>query len=149
MEPTPEQDDYPTQVIEAVRASEVLSIFFLRVGRSLIIDARRHGDGGPAVLLDDMVSTPEERLASFDRLRPGFPLPERLTIAPWAGAVRSFAEAGVLDAVVDRCRLEGGEGLADAAHTLYHELRRLERRALRDLVRGVGMRPLWERDPDG
>ncbi|MGH2561708.1 MAG: hypothetical protein ACRDJH_21795, partial [Thermomicrobiales bacterium] len=66
----PEQDDYSDQVIEAVRVSEVLSIFFLRVGRSLIVDTRRHGNGGPAILLDGMVATPEERLASFDRLRP-------------------------------------------------------------------------------
>ncbi|MGH2557609.1 MAG: hypothetical protein ACRDJH_00985, partial [Thermomicrobiales bacterium] len=80
-------------------------------------------------------------------LRPGFPIPERLTLAPWAGAVRVFAESGVLNAVIDRCRLEGGEGLAEAAHTLYHELLRLERRALRDLVRGVGMRSMWEREP--
>ncbi|MGH2531926.1 MAG: hypothetical protein ACRDJW_06420 [Thermomicrobiales bacterium] len=143
----PEQDEYPGQVIEAVRASEVLSIFFLRIDRSLIIDMRRHGNGGPAILLDGMVATPEERLASFDRLRPGFPIPERLTLAPWAGAVHVFAETGILDAVIDRCRFEGGEGLAEAARTLYQELLRLERRALRDLVRGVGMRSMWEREP--
>lgn len=145
----PEHDEYSAQVIDAVRGSEVLSIFFLRVGRSLILDARRYGDDGPAILLDGMVATPEERLASFERLRPAFPIPDRLTLAPWPGAVRGLADSGVLEAIVERCRFEGGDGLADAARTLYDELRRLERKALRDLVRGVGMRTVWERGAGG
>jgi hypothetical protein len=84
-------------------------------------------------------------LLSFRRLRPELPLPERLTLAPWPGAVTSLAESGILDAIFDRCRLEGGEQLVDQVQELYRELRVIERSQLRDLVRGVGMKTLWQR----
>lgn len=145
----PEHDDYPEQVIAAVRSAEVLSIFFLRVGRSLILDLRKSDRTAPAVLLDGMVESPQMRLASFSRLRPDLPLPERLTLVPWPGAIRGFAETKILDAVIHRCRMEGGEPLAAKAQALYAELQRLERQALRDLVRGVGMETIWQREAEG
>jgi hypothetical protein len=59
--------------------------------------------------------------------------------------VRSLAESGILDAIVERCRLEGGEELVDQVQELYRELKIIERSQLRDLVRGVGMKTLWQR----
>jgi hypothetical protein len=141
----PATDEFHERFVGAVRTAEVLSVFFLRVGQSLILDMRHHGDEGPLVLLDDMVETPSDRLLSFRRLRPELPLPERLTLAPWPGAVTSLAESGILDAILDRCRLEGGEQLVDQIQELYRELRIIERSQLRDLVRGVGMKTLWQR----
>ena len=141
----PATDEFHERFVGAVRTAEVMSIFFLRVGQSLILDMRRHGDEGPLVLLDDMVETPSDRLLSFRRLRPELPLPERLTLAPWPGAVTSLAESGILDAMYERCRLEGGEQLVDQIQELYRELKIIERTQLRDLVRGVGMQTLWQR----
>ncbi len=143
----PATEEFHERFVGAVRTAEVMSVFFIRVGQSLILDMRRHGDEGPLVLLDDMVETPSDRLLSFRRLRPELPLPERLTLAPWPGAVTSLAESGILDAIYDRCRLEGGEQLVDQVQELYRELRTIERTQLRDLVRGVGMKTLWQRGP--
>jgi hypothetical protein len=141
----PATDEFHERFVGAVRTAEVMSVFFLRVGQSLILDMRHHGDEGPLVLLDDMVATPSDRLLSFRRLRPELPLPERLTLAPWPGAVTSLAESGILDAMYERCRLEGGEQLVDQIQELYRELKIIERTQLRDLVRGVGMQTLWQR----
>ena len=143
----PATDEFHERFVGAVRTAEVMSVFFLRVGQSLILDMRHHGDEGPLVLLDDMVATPSDRLLSFRRLRPELPLPERLTLAPWPGAVTSLAESGILDAIIERCRLEGGEQLVDQIQELYRELRIIERSQLRDLVRGIGMKTLWQRGP--
>jgi hypothetical protein len=140
-----EPDDYPQRVIEAVRTGEVVSLFFPRLGCSLILDWRRGHEEGPAALLDGLVASPSERLASFERLRPGLPLPDRLTLVPWTAALRAFVETGVLEAVVQRCRLDGGEAMARTVQEHFRELERRERRTLRDLVRGVGMRTIWER----
>jgi hypothetical protein len=134
------------QVLMAVKDAEVLSIFFPRVGRSLILDCRKADESGPGIMLDGMVESPEARLNSFRRLRPGLPLPQQLTLAPWPGAVRVFAEVGLLDALVGRCRDEGGEELASLAQAQFSELRRLEREAMRSLVRGDGMYTIWQRD---
>jgi hypothetical protein len=150
MDPTDDQTgQFHERLMGAVRTAEVMSVFFLRVGQSLILDMRRNDDEGPLVLLDGMVATPRDRLLSFRRLRPELPLPERLTLAPWPGAVASLAEAGIWDAIVERCRLEGGEVLVEHLRELYEELRSMERAQLRDLIRGVGMKTLWQRDPNG
>jgi hypothetical protein len=138
--------EFVDQVLMAVKGAEVLSIFFPRVGRSLILDTRRLGDEGPAVILDGMVESPEARLQSFQRLRPGLPLPAQLTLAPWPGAIRVFAEVGLQEAFIDRCRNEGGDEMANRATAHFAKLRRLEREALRSLVRGDGMYTIWKRD---
>jgi hypothetical protein len=137
--------EFVDQVLMAVKGAEVLSIFFPRVGRSLILDCRRLDNEGPTVILDGMVESPEARLQSFQRMRPSLPLPSQLTLAPWPGAVRVFAEVGLLEAFVDRCQDEGGDALADQATERFSELQRLERDGLRSLVRGDGMYTIWKR----
>jgi hypothetical protein len=141
----PAADEFHERFLGAVRTAEVMTVFFLRIGQSLILDMRRHGEEGPVLLLDEMVATPRDRLLSFHRLRPELPLPERLTLVPWPGAIGTLAETGILEAILDRCRLEGGEELVDQVQELYRELKSIERSQLRDLVRGVGMHTLWER----
>lgn len=142
------EDQFEERMTDALRTAEVLSVFFVRVGRSMILDTRREGVTGPAVIVDDIVSTPQARLQSFRRLRPGLPLPDRLTLAPWAAGVREFESSGLLDVLLERCRLEGGDSLAVSAREAYRRLVNLEQRYLRDLVRGVGMETIWQRsDP--
>lgn len=140
--------DFHERMLAALREAEVMSIFFVRVGQSLIVDMRRSGFTEPAAMLDDIVSTPQARLQSFRRLRPGLPLPERLTLAPWAQAVSDFERQGYLAALLERCVLEGGDELRETARAAYRQLEILEQRYLRDLVRGVGMQTIWQRsDP--
>jgi hypothetical protein len=142
------EEQFHERMREALRTAEVMSVFFVRVGRSLILDMRHDGSTGPAAMLDDIVSTPQARLQSFRRLRPGLPLPERLTLAPWTGGIREFAQRGHLDELLTRCRQEGGDALHDGAAKAFKQLEMLEQEYLRDLVRGVGMKTIWQRsDP--
>ncbi len=129
----------------ALRTADVLSIFFVRVGQSMIIDTRDNGSIGPAIMLDQIVASPRDRLESMRTLRPGMPLPERMTLAPWTAAVRDFESSGVLESLLERCRFVGGEQLSDDALKAYQRLVKIERRFLRDLVRGVGMKTIWSR----
>lgn len=142
------EEPFDDRIIEALRTAEVISVFFVRVGRSMILDSRSALGVEAAIILDDIVSTPQARLQSFRRLRPGLPLPDRLTLAPWTGAIRDFSERGMLDALLERCLREGGPPLRAAAEGAYQQLVNLERKYLRDLVRGVGMQTIWQRsDP--
>ena len=59
------------KIIRALAEAEVMSIFFPRVGKALIVDTRHDADHGPVVLMDDMVGSAEERLQSVRRLRTG------------------------------------------------------------------------------
>jgi hypothetical protein len=145
----PATDEFNERFEGAVRTAEVMSIFFPRIGQSLILDMRHVGNDGPLVLLDVMVASPNDRLLSFRRLRPELPLPERLILAPWPGAISSFDESGILAAIVDRCQLEGGEVLVDQIQELYRELLLLERRLLRNMLRGIDTETIWKRKTDG
>ena len=142
------EEEFIVRMREALDTAEVMSIFFVRVGRSMILDLRRDDATGPAAMLDDIVSTPEARLQSFRRLRPGLPLPDRLTLAPWTNAVRDFKQQGLLEALLSRCLRDGGDLLHDDAGRAFRQLEILEQKYLRDLVRGVGMTTIWQRsDP--
>jgi hypothetical protein len=141
-------DRFTERMQDVLRTAEVISVFFVRVGQSMILDFRREGVVGPAILIDDIVSSPEARLQSFRRLRPDLGLPERLMLAPWAGGVREFGINGLLDEILDRCEREGGVALRHEARRAYRRLELLERKYLRDLVQGIGMETIWQRsDP--
>ena len=135
------------KIIRHLSEDEVMTIFFPRVGKSLIVDARHDMENGPAVLLDDMVASPEERLQSIRRLRPQFGKPGQLTLAPWFGGVRAFAERGVLDTIVSRFDAMGFPDAAAAATDAFRTLRRTERDLLLDLIAGNprSTRTYWQR----
>jgi len=143
--------DYPfnlasDKIIRHLTDAEVMSIFFPRLGKTLIVDARHNYENGPVMLLDGMVRTPEERLRSIRRLRPQFEQLGQLTLAPWAGSTRSFIERGILDAITTRFEAMGFTEAANAAHDTFRELRGIEREIMRNLVTGDPRttRTLWQ-----
>lgn len=135
------------KIISALAEAEVMSIFFPRVGKALIVDTRHNTDHGPVVLIDDMVGSAEERLQSVRRLRPEFTEIAQLTLAPWIGSTRAFAEQGILEAIVARFHAMGFHDAADEAMTVFQRLRRHESQVMRDLVAGDAQttRTIWAR----
>jgi hypothetical protein len=135
------------KIINALAEAEVMSIFFPRVGKALIVDTRHDAEHGPVVLIDEMVGSAEERLQSVRRLRPEFTEIAQLTLAPWLGSTRSFAEQGILEAIVARFQAMGFPDAADEAMTAFHRLRRHETRVMRDLIAGDAQttRTVWAR----
>ncbi len=136
-----------SKIIRALAEAEVMSIFFPRVGKALIVDTRHDADHGPVVLMDGMVGSAEERLQSVRRLRPEFTAIAQLTLAPWFGSVRAFAEQGIFDAIVERFRAMGYDDAANDAVRAFRALRRHERQVLLDLIAGEAQttRTLWAR----
>ena len=124
------------KIIRALAEAEVMSIFFPRIGKAFVVDTRHDTENGPAVFVDEMVSSPEERLQSIRRQRPQFKELAQLTLAPWFGSTRTFAEQGILEAIVGRLHALGFPDAADGAMTAFRHLRRAERSMLRDLVVG-------------
>lgn len=135
------------KIIRALAEAEVMSIFFPRVGKALIVDTRHDADRGPVVLMDDMVGSAEERLQSVRRLRPEFTEIAQLTLAPWLGSTRAFAEQGILEAIIRRFQALGFHGEADDVTRAFNALRRQERRMTLDLIAGEAQttRTLWAR----
>jgi hypothetical protein len=140
-----EDEFYPDQLKVALADAMVMSIFFMRVGSSLILDLRTAAGISPAVFVDGMTSTPRERLLSFRHLRPQLPIPDEITLAPWAERVRDFEREGVLGRLLERCDEVGGGELIAMARTAYLKMLAEERKILRDIVSGPGMETIWER----
>jgi hypothetical protein len=136
-----------TKIIRALAEAEVMSIFFPRIGKALIVDTRHDAEHGPVVLIDEMVGSAEERLESVRRLRPEFTEIAQLTLAPWLGSARAFAEQGILEAIVERFHAMGYHDAANDAMTVFHRLRRHERHVMLDLVAGDPQttRTVWAR----
>ncbi|MGI8688076.1 MAG: hypothetical protein ACR2M3_05810 [Thermomicrobiales bacterium] len=135
------------RIIRALAEAEVMSIFFPRIGKALIVDTRHDANHGPVVLMDGMVGSAEERLQSVRRLRPEFTEIAQLTLAPWLGSTRAFAEQGIFDAIVERFRAMGFHDAAHDAIRAFRELRRHERQMMCDLIAGEMQttRTLWAR----
>jgi hypothetical protein len=140
-----EDEFYPDQLKVALADAIVMSIFFIRVGSSLILDFRSAEGVDPAVLVDGMTASPRDRLLSFRRLRPELPIPEEITLAPWAERARDFERDGVLDRLIERCDEVGGAELIELARAAYLKLLAEERKILREMVSGAGMETIWER----
>lgn len=141
--------DLYERMIDAVRSAEVITIFFPTAMRALILDARRTMQSPPKVFVDRMVESGEARLRSFARLRPELPTPETITLMPWSGYVRQFDESGVLEAMRDRCRWEGDDDLVEELERSYMRLLLGERKVRKAIVRGSGLRTLWQRSDAG
>lgn len=144
----PEEGPFQERLTAMIRTADVMSILFTRVAQSLIVDFRSEPGKPPIVTTDPIVDSARERLLSFRRLRPELPLPEQLTLAFWMPSVREFETNGALDALLDRCQLQGGEAMRDGAHSAYRRLLKREHQYLRSMVLGVGMETLWERPRD-
>ena len=144
-----ESDDFTERLKAAIESAEVVSVFFVRVGHSLIMDLRHDTESDPVVMLDRMAESPYQRLLSFSNLRPTLALPDEITLAPWTERVTDFQESGVLQIFLDRCRFAGGEQLANGASECFSKLLELERHAMRDMIRGIGMQTMWQRDANG
>lgn len=135
------------KIIRALAEAEVMSIFFPQVGKALIVDTRHDAARGPVVLIDEMVSSAEERLQSVRRLRPEFKEIAQLTLAPWIGSTRAFSEQGILEAIVERFHAMGYHDAANDVMSVFQQLQRHERRLMRDLVAGDPQttRTVWAR----
>jgi hypothetical protein len=140
-----EDEFYPDQLKVALADAVVMSIFFIRVGSSMILDFRTAQGVNPTVMVDGMAATPRDRMLSFRTLRPELPIPEEITLAPWAERVREFEQSGVLERLLQRCDEIGGVELMQQARAAYLKLLTEEKKILRDMVSGIGMETIWER----
>lgn len=145
----PESDDFTERLKAAIESADVVSVFFVRVGHSLIMDLRPDPESEPVVIVDRMAESPYQRLLSFSNLRPTLALPDEITLAPWTETVADFSDSGVLEILLDRCRFAGGEQLVSEAAECIRHLEGLEKTAMKDMIRGVGMQTLWQRDASG
>jgi hypothetical protein len=132
-------------IIRAIRAGEVISLFFPWFGKALILDTRRSAGTPPAIFADDMAGSAEERLRDLARRRPDLPRPARLAAIPWPAGVNALVDTGIYAEFVRRCRALGDGALERDCARALAALRHAERQMKLAYVRGEHCRTLYQK----
>ena len=132
------------EILGVVRTAEVIIFRFLIISQRLLVDARFDREQGPLLKLVPAARSAEERFRSLRELRPGFKLPERITIIHWPKFVDRLEESGVWSGIERRVLAAGFEETETAVAGALAELKRHETDAVRRAIRGDGYQTLWE-----
>ena len=133
----------PHEVHKKVDAAEAISVFFSTLRKALVLDFRSNDKDGPMVRIMPMAASPQERIRSIRRLRPGFPRLEKLTVVPWNRYVDSLVILGVWDRIVKRCEESGHSESVSACEAALEELKALEQAELAAVVSGENYHTIW------
>ncbi len=145
-------DEYGVDLDEIGRVidvAEVLVVRFQVVEARLLLDFRTSSSDGPLIKIVPRAGSVEERFRSLKKLRPAFPLPDRILSFLWPRGVMALEESGVLSRLERRLGELGGVAAQTACAEVYGELRREESAMLVAAIRGGdGFQTLWQRDPE-
>lgn len=140
-----QDEQFLSQVFNAISEADVISIFFPLLRRALVVDLRGAPDESPMIRVMGQVSSMEERITSIEQIRPDLGKVRSILGVPWLKSVRSLDEVGIISHLVERLAQAGmypgesGPALRDAVNQLW----KIERMAFAGLIRGEGYKTLW------
>ncbi len=142
-------DDYGLDMDEATRVidtADVLVVRFAILDKRLLVDTRTDDHDGPLIAVVDKAGSVEERFKSLKKLRPRFPLPEKIMSFMWPRHIETFRRSGLAQRITDRLVSIGGEDMIAHAEKTFDELAGREKREVATAIRGgESYQTLWER----
>jgi hypothetical protein len=142
-------DDYGLDINEVGRvidSADVLVVRFAILDKRLLIDTRTNEQDGPFIGIVPKAGSIEERFKALKKLRPRFPLPEKIMSFMWPRHVDTFRAAGLCDRIQSRLVALGGEEMAGLCESAFAELAREERSEVFLAIRGgEGYQTIWQR----
>ncbi len=142
-------DDYGLDIGEVTRvidAADVLVVRFAIVDKRLLVDSRTNETEGPLIALVPKAGSVEERFKSLKKLRPRFPLPEKIMSFMWPRHIDTLRNSGVWDKIARRMVSLGGEGMTPRCEEVFQQLAMEEKTEVLQAIRGgEGYQSLWER----
>lgn len=134
------------QVFKVIEAADVLVIRFHLIDRRLLVDFRTSANAGPMIKVVPRAESVEDRVRSIKRMRPEFPLPDRILHFQWPRSMPVLLAAGVWQRLVDRISALGTDETTDECGRVMEELVALERTEVVGAIRGADhYQTLWER----
>jgi hypothetical protein len=133
------------EILRTIETAEVVRIRFLLLDKRLLIDNRCNEFEGPFLKIVARASSSEESFRNLRRLRPRFPLPERMTAIWWPKYISTLHSTGVWDALVRRIRDTGFSDSLEQCDAVMSELMDLERQEIRNAINGEGFQTIWQR----
>ena len=128
-----------------VDTAEVVRIRFGLLDKRLLIDNRHTEFEGPMLKVVNRSGSSEESFRSLKRMRPRFPLPEKMTAIMWPKYVSTLQSTGIWDAIVSRVAATGHADSARQCEEVLAELLQLEKREIRNAISGEGFQTVWQR----
>jgi hypothetical protein len=142
-------DDYGVDVEEIAKVidnADVLVVRFAILDERLLIDARTSADDGPMIAVVPKAGSVEERFKSLKKLRPRFPLPDKITSFMWPRHFNTFDDSGLCSRIESRLTGLGGDAMAQTCREAFDQLRRKERAETVSAIRGgEGYETIWQR----
>lgn len=133
------------EILRTVETAEVVRIRFGLLDKRLLIDNRYSEYEGPMVKVVNRAGSSEESFRSLKRLRPRFPLPEKMTAIMWPKYVSTLQSTGVWQAIVSRVAETGHPESARQCDDVLQELLKLEKQEIRNAISGEGFQTVWQR----
>jgi hypothetical protein len=142
-------DDYGVDVTEigkVIDTADVLVIRFQILDERLLIDNRTNDVDGPLIAVVPKAGSVEERFKSLKKLRPRFPLPEKITSFMWPRRMDTFRDCGLSQRIESRLVSLGGEGMSDDCRQAFDHLNKTERsEVVAAITGGEGYETIWQR----
>ena len=136
------------QVFKVIESADLLVIRFHLIDKRLLVDFRTSQSAGPMIKVVPRAESVEDRVRSIKRMRPDFPMPERILHFQWPRSMGVLLNAGVWQRLVDRLSALGDDETTDTCGRVMEELATLERKEVFGAIRGADhYQTLWERSP--
>jgi len=123
-------DDFGLDMDEVTRVidnAEVLVVRFAIVDKRLLIDSRTSEQEGPLIAVVPKAGSIEERFKALKKLRPRFPLPDKIMSFMWPRHIDTFRNSGLWDKIEARMISLGGEPMTERCREAFEELAREEK----------------------
>jgi hypothetical protein len=133
------------EILHTIETAEVVRIRFGLLDKRLLIDNRYNEFEGPLVKIVSRSGSSEESFRSLKRMRPRFPLPEKMTAILWPKYVNTLYNTGVWSAIVGRVAESGFTDSVRDCDEVLRELLKLERQEIKNAISGEGFQTVWQR----
>jgi len=132
-------------ILRTIESAEVIRIRFGLLEKRLLIDNRFNEIEGPLVRLVSRAGSSQESFRNLKKLRPRFPLPDRMTAIWWPKYVGTLQTTGIWPALSERMAESGFPDSARECEEMFRELKAMEHQEFLNAVSGEGFQTLWPR----
>ena len=132
------------EVMNSIGANDVVSIAFPTFGKALIVDVRANEFEGPLIRIMPIAGSPQERIRSLRRVRPGFPKVREMTVILWPRFVGGLVRLGIWERLIEWVgAADDNQDAVLACNKALKELQGLESAEIAAVVTGENYHTIW------
>tara|TARA_Y100000588_G_C13944380_1_gene791476 strand:+ start:359 stop:799 length:441 start_codon:yes stop_codon:yes gene_type:complete len=132
------------EVFKYIKNASVITVFFPKLGRSLVFDLRIKEGYDPLIKIMPMANSVSERIDTLKELRPEFPKIQEIVLIPWVGYVDAIRSSGLWDhLLLEIKKINSNQAILNANNS-FDELLEIQQEDLLELLFGDKYETVWE-----